>query len=281
MKSKSVTRISFRLLCLITFLIVLIINLAPFVWGAITSLKTARELMIYPPKLIGFSPSIEHYATVLKGSFSQAALNSILYSLASILIGVICAMLSGYAMTRYQFRAKKALFYLILSVIPLSMGSAAMVVPNYMLFSFLGMNNHWYTLPLIYIAYNLPMSVWIMIGGLQRIPYSIEEAAQIDGASKFYIIFSLIPNLSLPTLACAALMIFIGAWNEYTVSSVLVNSQDLYPIQVSIYNYIGYFGREWGPLTAAATLAVIPILIVFTLFGRMLISGLTAGAVKE
>lgn len=120
-----------------------------------------------------------------------------------------------------------------------------------------------------------------VLAGLKAIPVEYEEAAQIDGASKWYLIFCLVPRICLPTIACASLLIFIGAWNEYTVSSVLVNSQSLYPIQVSIYNYIGYFGREWGPLTAAATIAVIPILIVFTILGRMLISGLTAGAVKE
>jgi ABC-type glycerol-3-phosphate transport system permease component len=138
-----------------------------------------------------------------------------------------------------------------------------------------------YTLPIVYIAYNLPMAAWIMTGGMRGIPYAIEEAAQIDGASRPYIIFALLPQLALPALASAALMIFIGAWNEFNISSMLVNSNARYPIQVSIYNYIGYFGREWGPLTAAATLAVIPILIVFTLLGRLLISGLTAGAVKE
>jgi ABC-type glycerol-3-phosphate transport system permease component len=281
MKSRIISKYALLSLCTVAFLLVLFINLVPFLWGAVTSLKTARELMIFPPKFIGFTASLEHYLTVLKGSFSAAAINSILYSLASVIVGVVSAMLSGYALTRCHFKAKKALFYLIVCGIPLSMGSAAMVVPNYMLFSFLGMNNKWFTLPLIYIAYNIPMAVWIVLGGMQGVPYAIEEAAQIDGASKWYIIFSLIPSICKPTLACAALMIFIGAWNEYTVSSVLVNSQALYPIQVSIYNYIGYFGREWGPLTAAATLAVIPVLIVFSFLGKMLISGLTAGAVKE
>lgn len=280
MRSKLISKCSLLSLGTITFILVLLANLVPFLWGAVTSLKTARELMIYPPKFIGFAASIEHYITVLNGSFSKAAANSIIYSLVSVIVGAVCAMLSGYALTRCNFRAKKPLFYIIICGIPLSMGSAAMVVPNYMLFSFLGMNNNWFTLPLIYIAYNIPMSVWIMVGGMQGVPYAIEEAAQIDGASKWYIIFFLVPSICKPTLACAALMIFIGAWNEYTVSSVLVNSQTLYPIQVSIYNYIGYFGREWGPLTAAATLAVVPVLIVFSFLGKMLISGLTAGAVK-
>jgi len=270
-----------RLLPWLGFIVLLAVNLLPFLWGAITSLKPARELMIYPPKFFGFTPSFEHYATVLKGTFSQALVNSVLYCIFAIGVGVVCATLAGYALTRYVMKGKKLIFYLIISMIPLSMGSAAMVVPNYMLFSVLKMNDHWYTLPLIYVAYNLPMSVWIMVGGLQHIPYAIEEAAQIDGASRKYIIFRMIPRLSLPTIACSALMIFIGAWNEYTVSSVLVNSQKLYPIQVSIYNYIGYFGREWGPLTASATIAVIPILIVFSFLSKLLISGLTAGAVKE
>ena len=265
----------------VAFIVFLVINLVPFVWGAITSLKPARELMIYPPRFWGFNPSIEHYETVLRGTFSQAVINSIWYSLAAIVIGVLCGILAAYALSRFSMKGRKLFFYLILSMIPLSMGSAAMVVPNYMLFSFLKMNDHWYTLPLIYVAYNLPMTVWIMIGGLQHVPYAIEEAAQIDGASRMYIIFRLIPRLSLPTIACSALLIFIGAWNEYTVSSVMVNSQTLYPIQVSIYSYIGYFGREWGPLTAAATIAVIPILIVFSFLGKLLISGLTAGSVKE
>lgn len=278
---RGASRCAKYILWTVGFLAILILNLVPFLWGAITSFKTAREVMLYPPQFWGFSPSLEHYDTVLKGTFSQAVINSSWYSLFAIVVGVLCAMLSAYALTRFVMKGKKAIFYLILSMIPLSMGSAAMVVPNYMLFSILNMNDHWYTLPLIYVAYNLPMSIWIMVGGLQQIPYAIEEAAQIDGASRSYIIFRLIPRLSMPTMACAALMIFIGAWNEYTVSSVLVNSQKLYPIQVSIYNYIGYFGREWGPLTASATIAVVPILIVFSLLGKLLISGLTAGSVKE
>lgn len=269
-----------RLLACIGFAAIAVVNLVPFIWGALTSLKTTREVALYPPKLFGSVVTGEHYQTVLGGSFGRALINSTLYSLAAIVLGVFCALLIAYGLTRFQFRGKKLIFLLILFGIPLSMGSAAMVVPNYMMFSAMRMTDRWYTLPLIYTAYNLPMAAWIMIGGMQSIPYAIEEAAMIDGASRSYIIFRLIPRLSLPTMACAALMIFIGAWNEYIVSSVMVNSGDLYPIQVSIYNYIGFFGQEWGPLTAASTLAVVPILIVFTYLGRFLVSGLVAGAVK-
>lgn len=280
MSSKKTKEVSIKTLSIIGLIVMAFINLVPFVWGALTAMKPAREVAIYPPKLFGSEITAEHYEVVLKGTFSRAMFNSAIYSIVAIILGVLCAMLIAYALTRYRFVGKKALFLVVLFGIPLSMGSASLVVPNYMLFSTLRMANKWFTLPLIYTAYNLPMAVWIMIGGMQSVPYAIEEAAMIDGASKWYIIFRLIPRLTLPTIACAALMIFIGAWNEYVVSSVLVSSQDLYPIQVSIYNYIGFFGKEWGPLTAAATLAVFPILLVFTYLGKYLVSGLTAGAVK-
>lgn len=272
--------VSNRILAAIGMAAIAVINLVPFLWGALTSLKTAREVAVYPPRLFGSVVTGEHYQSVLKGTFGRALINSSLYSVAAIVLGVLCALLIAYALTRFKFRGKRLIFLLILFGIPLSMGSAAMVVPNYMMLSSLHMVNRWFTLPLIYTAYNLPMAVWIMIGGMQAIPYAIEEAALIDGASRWYVIFRLIPRLSLPTMACAALMIFIGAWNEYTVSSVMINSGELYPIQVSIYNYIGFFGQEWGPLTAAATLAVVPILLVFTYLGKFLVSGLVAGAVK-
>lgn len=273
-------KITAKVFSFIGFVCIAVVNLVPFVWGLLTSLKPTREVAKYPPTLFGSEITPEHYISVLRGSFSTALINSVIYSIFAIILGILCAILIAYALTRYKFRGKKFIFMMILFGIPLSMGSAAMVVPNYMMFSALNMTNKFYTLPLIYTAYNLPMAIWIMVGGMQSIPYSIEEAAMIDGASRWYIIFRLIPHLSLPTISCAALMIFIGAWNEYQVSSVMVASNSLYPIQVSIYNYIGYFGQEWGPLTAATTLAVVPILIVFTWLGKYLVSGLTAGSVK-
>ena len=105
MKSKLTGgRFLLRLLAALAFLAILIVNLAPFVWGLLTSLKPARELMVYPPKFVGFSPSVEHYATVFAGTFSTATLNSIIYSVASIVVGILCAILAAYALTRYVLR---------------------------------------------------------------------------------------------------------------------------------------------------------------------------------
>lgn len=265
----------------LAFGVIVVCNLLPFVWGFVTSIKTTSEINSFPPKFFDFVATNEHYITVLSSNFPTSLRNSIVYSALTILICTICSIMFAYAFTRFRFRGKKLCFYLILFGIPLSMGSTALVVPNYLLFSYMGLVNKWYTLPLIYVAYNLPMACWVMIGGMESVPTAIDEAAMIDGASRGYIIFNMIPRLCTPSIACSALLTFIGAWNEYVVSSVLVSSQELYPIQVSIYTYLGYFGREWGPLMASALMAVIPILIVFTFLGKLLISGLTAGAVKE
>ncbi len=266
---------------IILFAFVLVVNLAPFLWGLLTSLKPVREVLSYPPKLFGSQVSGEHYAEVFKGTFFTGFLNSLLYSGIAIVVGLLLAVMAAYAMSRFRFHGKKMVFILILSGIPLSIGSAAMVVPNYTFFSSLGMTNQWYTLPIIYIAYNLPMAIWVIMGGLESVPVEIDEAAKIDGAGNWRILFGIVVPLSLPSMASAALYIFLGAWNEYVVSSVLVSSASLYPIQVSIYNYMGFYGIQWGPLCAAATAAVIPTLVVFAILGRMLISGLTAGAVKD
>jgi len=193
---KRTKAVSIKVISIIGLIAMAVINLVPFVWGALTAMKPGREVAIYPPKLFGSEITAEHYEVVLKGTFSRAMVNSAIYSVVAIILGILCAMLIAYALTRYRFVGKKALFLIVLFGIPLSMGSASLVVPNYMLFSTLRMANKWFTLPLIYTAYNLPMAVWIMIGGMQSVPYAIEEAAMIDGASKWYIIFRLIPRLN-------------------------------------------------------------------------------------
>lgn len=265
----------------ILFAFLFLVNLIPFIWGAVSSLKTGREILIFPPKFWGFEISFEHYIRVFKDTFFIGIRNSLIYSLFSVLLGLLFGLMAAYALHRFRFYGKKCFFILVLSSIPLSIGSAALVVPNYTLFTKLGMTNTWYILPLIYLGYNLPMAIWVLLSGMESVPTGLDEAAKIDGAGKWKILFGIVFPVMLPSVASAALFIFLGAWNEYIVSSVLVSDSALYPIQVSIYNYMGYYGVEWGPLTAAATAAVVPILIVFSCLGKLMISGLSAGAMKD
>lgn len=257
-----------------------LVNIAPVLWGVLTSLRTSDEIFAFPPSLIPGELTGEHYARVLGGSFVRSLVNSILYSG----IATVCAILFGafaaYAFDRFRFPLRRALFGVIVACIPLSMGAAVLVIPNYLYFGKLGLLDTPVILPLLYLAYNLPMAVWIMKGAMEGIPIELDEAAKLDGASRFRTFFSVILPLCKPSLGAASIFVFIGAWNEFVAGSVMVSSPDYRPVQVAVYQFISAFGRQWGPLTASAVLALIPILVIVIFFGRYLVAGLMRGAVK-
>ncbi len=261
-------------------LFILILNSTPILWGLITSLKTRREILVYPPKFFHFTPSTEHYANVFRNGLSTGMRNSLLYSGCTILLGLVLSLLAAYGFERYRFPLRKTLLYIVIAGIPLSTGSAAMLIPNYLYMMKLGLTNKWYTLILIYTAYNLPMAIWVMKGGIEAIPLEIEDAARIDGCSRAYIITRLVPRMCLPSIASSALFLFIGAWNEFITSAVMIDSPNLRSIQLVIYYFRGFFGTDWGALMASAMIAVLPILVVFSFLGKLMVSGLTQGAVK-
>lgn len=262
------------------YIILFLMTMVPILWGVVTSFKNEREVVAYPPKLWGFQPVLDSYKTIIAGGFGRTFLNSVFYSFSSIFVGLLLGMMAAYGLHRYRFRFRKFLFYLVIAGIPLSSGSSVLLIPNYIYFSLMGLTNKMYSLTVLYAAYNLPMAIWIMRGGLENIPHEIEEAASIDGCTRRYIIFRLMPRLNVPAMASAAIFIFIGAWNEFIVASVMINSVDLRPVQLSIYHYMGFFGMNWGPLTASTTVAIVPVLIVFTILGKYLVSGLMQGSVK-
>lgn len=264
----------------IVFLVLFgILNLIPIFWGALTSFKTGSDISSMPPKFV-FSPTFANYIQVLRTGFLPAVIHSGMYCVLSILLTLVVAYLAGYGFARRKFPLKMFFFYIVILGIPLSGGSSTLLIPNYMTMIRMKMTNHWYTMPIIFTAYHLPQAIWMMIAGVKGIPVSLEEAARIDGVGQGYIITRLLPPLMLPSYAAVSLLGFIGSWNDYITSSVMVSSANLKTVQQVIYDYMGFYGREWGPLTAASTLAIIPIILVFTFFGKQLVSGLTAGAVK-
>lgn len=277
---KKVCRPVLKTVEIIFFIFLILFTLAPIIWGALTSFKSAREIYAYPPKILNFSPVFDNYRVIIEGGYLQNFFNSVFYSLTSIIVGLFFGMLAAYGLQRYNFPGKRFLFYMVVAGIPLSIGSAALLIPNYLYMSNLGLTNKLFTLTILYAAYNLPMAIWIMKGGLESIPVQIDEAALIDGCTRRYIIFRLIPALNRPAMASAALFIFLGAWNEFIVAAVMIDTASLRPLQLTIYHYMGFFGLDWGLLTSAAIFAVVPTLVVFTFLGKLLVSGLTQGAVK-
>lgn len=257
-----------------------LMNLLPLLWGILTSLKSQPDLFRVPPVLFSFAPTTENYQRVIASGFLGNMGVSIFYCAITVVSVLMLALPAAYAFDRFDFPLRRPLFMLVVASIPLSLGAAALLIPNYLYFTRLGLTNSWFTLPLIYTAYQLPMAVWIVKGSIEGIPRELDEAAIVDGATHLQILTRVMLPLSRPALGAAGVLTFVGCWNEFVAGSVMIDTPALRPIQPAIYNFIGYFGREWGPLTASATLAILPILVAFALLSRLIVSGLTKGSVK-
>jgi multiple sugar transport system permease protein len=258
----------------------IVINLLPLFWGMLTSIKPESVIFAMPPRFVGFGPTNVHYERVFVSGFAQSFMISLFYSGVAVVMALACALPAAYAFDRFDFPFRQSLFLLVVASIPLSLGAAALLIPNYVYFVHLGLVNTPYALPLIYAAHQLPMAIWVVKGAIEAIPRELDEAAIIDGATRFGVLRHVMLPLSRPALGAAGTLAFVGSWNEFVAGSVMIDAPWLRPIQPLIYSFIGFFGREWGPLTAAATLAIVPILIVFALLGRLIVSGLTKGSVK-
>ena len=147
-------------------LILAILSLVPIFWCVVTSLKSPQDISAYPPKVFNFDVIWDNYQQVYAQGFLIAAKNSVVYTLLTIAACLVLGYLAAYGFERRNFPLKKLLFYIVVVGIPLSTGSSVLLVPNYLLMMKLRLTNHWYTLPLIYTAYNLPMTIWLMISGV-------------------------------------------------------------------------------------------------------------------
>ena len=167
-----------RKTCSALMLVVLaFLTTLPIFWCIITSLKTPQDISAYPPKVFNFTVTWNNYKQVFAQSFLQTAWNSVVYSLLTILACLVLGYLAAYGFERRRFPLKKLLFYIVVIGIPLSTGSSVLLIPNYLMMMKLHLTNHWYTLPLLYTAYNLPLVIWMLISGVRGLPREIEEAA--------------------------------------------------------------------------------------------------------
>lgn len=271
----------------------LIFFLGPFCWMLSTSLKTPEE--VYESTLYPHRPTLANYRTVLFGregykqiSFLRSALNSLLVALGASVLAVAIALPAAYAIERFPFRGRKAasVGMLATQVLP----SIIFIVPMFLLFrwvdteviaklgSDLKLLNSLPGLVLAYITFALPFSIFMLRGYLRTIPFELEEAALTDGCGRLGVLLRVTLPLSAPGVLATFLFAFISAWNEFLFAFLFCSNRPT--IQVALYNYIGQYGVAWGPLMAAATLVILPVVGAFVFLQRHLAGGLTAGAVK-
>jgi multiple sugar transport system permease protein len=268
-----------RLFKIIALAIYLVIMVFPLYWMLITSFKPQKEIFSMPLKYWPDHFSLENYANIFKISkFHIYIGNSLVVSLLAAFIVLVIAILSSYVLARYTFRGNRQIifFFFLTQVIPTFIGFG----PLYLMMAKMHLLNHLISLVLIYSVIQIPFSTIILKGFFQRIPSSLEEAAMIDGCSRLRALYNVIIPVMLPGIAATFIFAFVQNWNELFLSVMFIDKEMSKTIPVAMNSFITKFDVDWGSMSAATVLSVIPTIILFALCQKYIVEGLTQGAEK-
>ena len=250
----------------------------PAIWLFYSSLKDKSEFYESPlalPKSLDFS----HYISIFTNSniltwMGNTVRNSVLSLFFILLIGFV----TGYFLSRYKFRGRKAIYnyFLLGMLVPVH----ALIVPMYVLFTKAGLTDNWFTLVLPYTALGLPIAVFLVESYVKSIPSEVEEAAAIDGSSLHRTLFSIILPICKPILVTVGIIQFFYAWNEFTFALILTDSEKWMPIPVGITLFKGQFTTDYPKMMTAMIIAIFPAMVIYFIFSKQIIKGMVAGAVK-
>ena len=257
----------------------LMLTLFPLYWIVVTSLKGPGDIAAYPVKYLPTNPTLENYTSLFERSeFGQNMVNSLVVSVAAASVATLIAMLSGYVLSRFHFRARTAvmLAFLVTQMIPAFIALG----PLYQLMVNLQLVDSRAGLALVYVAVCIPFSSVMLKGFFDNVPDSLEEAAMVDGCSRFMALWRVIVPVMGPGIIATFIFNFVNCWNELFLSVTLINATEKRTIPTALNGFITSFNIDWGPMSAAAVLTVIPTMVLFSLASRWIVSGLTAGATK-
>ena len=255
------------------------IAIFPVFWIFSTSLKPAAEVLSPNLSIFPKTFTLDNYRQVLAGGlFWRWMFNSVFVAICTTVIGIILASTTAYAVSRFAFWGKKPVLFsfLVAQMFP----GAILIVPLYNIMKDLNLLNTFTGLVIAYSTLSLPFCVWMLKGFFDAIPISLEEAAMIDGLSSFGTFYKIILPLSLPGLAVTGFFSFITAWNEFMFALTFMTGENSYTLPVGLRTYVFEFNTAWHLMAAGAIVVTIPVLVVFLVAQRFLISGMTAGGVK-
>tara|TARA_B100001105_G_scaffold204323_1_gene168108 strand:- start:191 stop:1108 length:918 start_codon:yes stop_codon:yes gene_type:complete len=223
--------------------------------------------------------SLKSYLTLLSETdFLLWARNSLLISLLVTLTGVVFASTGGYALSRFKFKGRE---FGMTALLTTQMFPATMLLlPFFILLSYLGLINSYIGLIVIYSSTALPFCIWQMKGYYDTIPPSLEESARLDGCTRFQAFYKVILPLSTPALVITALFSFMASWSEYVVAAIILQDPKLYTLPLGLKSFQASLSTQWGLYAAGAVVVSIPVTILFISLSRYLVSGLTMGSVK-
>ena len=265
-------------------LLLTLFALLPMVWMLLTSVKSQFAALQYPPQWIPSRVSFEQYITLLNpaGETGREFLgyfgNSVFVSVVSTVLGVAVAVPAAYAFSRFNFPGRELLFYAVLlrNMFP----AVVFLMPLFILMRVLHLVNTPYSLILTYLTFGLPLSIWLLKGFYDNIPPQLEQAARIDGATRFQAFVQVVMPLSLPGIIATAIYSFILAWNEYVYALTFLNDKSKLTLPVGLQRFFTEYATNWPGLMAASFITSVPVVVLFLVLQRFFVRALTDGAVK-
>jgi raffinose/stachyose/melibiose transport system permease protein len=264
----------------LVLIVVAVIWIAPFVFIVFTSLKANSTVMgssaFAPPTSLEWGNFSAAWA---RGHFSTTVLNSALITLIKVPLGLLISAMAAYALSRIQLPAGRAIFLLVLfgTMLPFQV----MLAPLFTLVNSFGLINTKVGIILPYLAFGVPYQVFILHGFFNEVPKELSEAALVDGASHFTIFRRIFLPISLPVLAALLILDFVATWNEFAMALVILQDNSTWTLPLGLMSFQSQFQSDYGQLNAAIVMTVLPATIVYLIFQRYFVSGLTSGAIKE
>ena len=274
MKDRSILS---RLLYIVLFVIIAFIVL-PYVWTFLTSLKNTHELYSTDITYIPRNPTLENYIELFTTTdFFPAMGRSLVISFLTSIIAVVVSSLAAYAFARYKFRFRNVAMsgILLLYMFP----TVLYLTPLFLVFRQIGLLGTWWCLLISNCTFTIPFSIWLLTTYIKGIPMELEEASEIDGANLPHRLIRIVFPLLKPGIVATASYVFISAWNEY-LFAVMFTSSSTRTLTVSLASLIGQYDIRWDMISAGAVTAIIPVVVIFLIFQKNLVEGMTAGAVK-
>jgi len=249
----------------------------PLYWILVTSLKTPLENILPTPTFFPNKLTLQNYVEVLQGGFLTNLFNSLFVALFSTLLSLTLAFFSAYALVRHNFPLKLNLIFLVWVLVVKILPPMVLAIPLYTLFAKAGLLNNLIGLVLVYQVYTLPYCIWMLFGFLKTLPRTYEQAAEIDGASKPRVLFTIVLPLIGSGVVATAIFSIIISWDEFLFALLFIRTPSLQTLPLRIVNFITEYETLWGELMGIGLLATLPVLLFSGYYYRRLTEGFSMG----
>lgn len=252
----------------------------PFGYMVSTSLKPRTLVLEYPPQLIPSDPTVANYVTAwTANNFGRYFLNSASVAVATTICTVLLASMMAYSFARFRYPGRSLLFGAVIA--GLTIPTMLLIIPQFLLARDLGLIDSLPGLVPFYVGTQLAFSTFLLRAFFERIPAELDEAMVVDGAGPIRRYWSLALPLARPALATCGIFTFLGSWDEFVWALTVINDVSKRTLPIGIALFRGQHGTSWGLVFAASVIAVVPVVIVYLIFQRHIVSGLTSGAIKS